>query len=118
MRLALKRQLCHEVAQNGLIEVILMSPEMEDLLRAAIRQTSQGSYLELEVETEQAILDRLGELITTGGTAAAPPVLVTAADIRRSVRKLIEEEFFSVPVFSFSELTQHARVQPLGMLEL
>ncbi len=118
VRLALKRQLCHEVAQNGLIEVILMSPEMEDLLRGAIRQTSQGSYLELEVETEQAILDRLGELIGTGGTAASPPVLVTAADIRRSVRKLIEEEFFSVPVFSFSELTQHARVQPLGMLEL
>ncbi len=118
VRLALKRQLCHEVSQNGLIEVILMSPEMEDLLRGAIRQTSQGSYLELEVETEQAILDRLGELIGTGGTAAAPPVLVTAADIRRSVRKLIEEEFFSVPVFSFSELTQHARVQPLGMLEL
>lgn len=118
VRLALKRQLCHEVAQNGLIEVILMSPEMEDLLRGAVRQTSQGSYLELDVETEQAILDRLGELIGTGGTAAAPPVLVTAADIRRSVRKLIEEEFFSVPVFSFSELTQHARVQPLGMLEL
>ena len=118
VRLALKRQLCYEVAQNGLIEVILMSPEMEDLLRGAVRQTSQGSYLELEVETEQAILDRLGELIATGGTAAAPPVLVTAADIRRSVRKLIEEEFFSVPVFSFSELTQHARVQPLGMLEL
>ncbi|GAA4016719.1 type III secretion system export apparatus subunit SctV [Actimicrobium antarcticum] len=118
VRLALKRQLCHEVARDGLIEVILMSPEMEDLLRGAVRQTSQGSYLELEVETEQAILDRLGELIGTGGTAAAPPVLVTAADIRRSVRKLIEEEFFSVPVFSFSELTQHARVQPLGMIEL
>ncbi|MDY7572704.1 type III secretion system export apparatus subunit SctV [Actimicrobium sp. CCI2.3] len=118
VRLALKRQLCYEVAQNGLIEVILMSPEMEDLLRGAIRQTSQGSYLELEVETEQAILDRLGELIGTGGSASMPPVLVTAADIRRSVRKLIEEEFFSVPVFSFSELTQHARVQPLGMIEL
>jgi type III secretion protein V len=118
VRLALKRQLCHEVARDGLIEVILMSPEMEDMVRGAIRQTSQGSYLELEVDTEQAILDRLGELINTGGTAAAPPVLVTAADIRRSVRKLIEEEFFSVPVFSFSELTQHARVQPLGMLEL
>jgi type III secretion protein V len=42
---------------------------------------------------------------------------VTAADIRRSVRKLIEEEFFSVPVFAFSELTQHLRIQPVGMIE-
>lgn len=118
VRLALKRQLCHEVARDGLIEVVLLSPELEDTLRSAMRQTSQGSYLDLDPETEQAILDRLGELSGTGGTPAAPPVLVTAADIRRSVRKLIEEEFFSVPVFAFSELTQHARVQPVGMIEL
>lgn len=118
VRLALKRQLCHEVARDGLIEVVLLSPELEDQLRSAIRQTNQGSYLDLDPEIEQALLDRLGELSGTGGTPAAPPVLVTAADIRRSVRKLIEEEFFSVPVFAFSELTQHARVQPVGMIEL
>jgi type III secretion protein V len=118
VRLAFKRQLCYEVARDGLIEVVLLSPELEDKLRNAMRQTSQGTYLDLDPETEQAILDRLGELSGTGGTPAAPPVLVTAADIRRSVRKLIEEEFFSVPVFAFSELTQHARVQPVGMIEI
>jgi type III secretion protein V len=118
VRLAFKRQLCHEVARDGLIEVVLLSPELEDQLRSAIRQTNQGSYLDLDPEIEQAILDRLGELSGTGGTPAIPPVLVTAADLRRSVRKLIEEEFFSVPVFAFSELTQHARVQPVGMIEV
>ncbi|WP_151633688.1 type III secretion system export apparatus subunit SctV [Noviherbaspirillum aerium] len=118
VRLALKRQLCHEVARDGLIEVVLLSPEVEEQLREAMRQTSQGTYLDLSPEVEQAFLDQLGELSGTGGTPALPPVLVTAADIRRSVRKLIEEEFFSVPVFAFSELTQHARVQPVGMIEL
>ncbi|MDB5773393.1 MAG: type secretion protein, partial [Burkholderia sp.] len=118
VRLALKRQLCHDVARDGLIEVVLLSPEMEDHLRNAMRQTSQGSYLDLDSETEQAILDRLSELITNVASPIAPPVLVTAADIRRPVRKLLEEEFFSVPVFAFSELTQHAKVQPVGMIEL
>ncbi|HJV73232.1 MAG TPA: type III secretion system export apparatus subunit SctV [Noviherbaspirillum sp.] len=118
VRLAFKRQLCHEVARDGLIEVVLLSPELEDTLRNAMRQTSQGTYLDLDPETEQAILDNLGKLAGTGGTPALPPVLVTAADIRRSVRKLIEEEFFSVPVFAFSELTQHAKVQPVGMIEV
>lgn len=118
VRLALKRQLCHEVARNGLIEVILLSPELEDELRNAIRQTNQGSYLDINPETEQIILDRLGELSNASGTQVSSPVLVTAADLRRSVRKLIEEEFFSIPVFAFSELTQHARVQPVGMIEI
>jgi type III secretion protein V len=118
VRLALKRQLCHEVARDGLIEAVLLSPELEDQIRNAIRQTPQGSYVDLNSETEQALLDQLSELSGTGGTPAIPPVLVTTADIRRSVRKLIEEEFFSVPVFSYSELTPHTRVQPVGMIEL
>lgn len=118
VRIAFKRQLCHEVSRDGLIEVVLLSPELEEKLRGAIRQTSQGTYLDLDPEVEQEVLDRLGELSGTSGTPASPPVLVTAADIRRVVRKLIEEEFFSVPVFSFSELTQHSRVQPVGMIEL
>ncbi len=116
VRLALKRQLCHEAARDGLIEVVLLAPELEETLRNAIRQTSQGSYLDLDPEVEQTVLDRLGELVGTGGTRM--PVLVTAADIRRSVRKLIEEEFFALPVYAFSELTQHSRVHPVGMVEL
>ena len=118
VRLAFKRQLCFEAARDGLIEVILLSPELEDTLRGAMRQTSQGSYLDIDSEVEQTILDRLNELSTNVCTPIAPPVLVTAADIRRSVRKLIEEEFFPVPVFAFSELTQHAKVKPVGMIEI
>jgi len=118
VRLAFKRQLCFEASRDGLIEVILLSPELEDQLRNAMRQTSQGSYLDIDSEVEQLILDRLNDLSTNVSTPITPPVLVTAADIRRSVRKLIEEEFFPVPVFAFSELTQHAKVKPVGMIEL
>ena len=118
VRLALKRQLCFEASRDGVIEVILLSPELEDQLRNAMRQTSQGSYLDIDSEVEQLILDRLNELSTNVSTPITPPVLVTAADIRRSVRKLIEEEFFPVPVFAFSELTQHAKVKPVGMIEI
>ena len=118
VRLALKRQMCHEVARDGIIEVVLLAPELEDRLRSSMRQTSQGTYLDLDAETEQSVLDRLSELITNNCSPITPPVMVTAADIRRSVRKLIEEEFFCVPVFAFSELTQHAKVQPVGMVEL
>ncbi|MDR9838879.1 type III secretion system export apparatus subunit SctV [Herbaspirillum huttiense] len=118
VRLAFKRQLCFEVARDGLIEVILLSPELEDKLRNAMRQTSQGSYLDIDSELEQMFLDRLNELSSNVSTPITPPVLVTAADIRRSVRKLIEEEFFPVPVFAFSELTQHAKVKPVGMIEI
>ncbi len=120
VRLALRRQLCHEVARDGLIEVVLLSPELEDLLRGALRQTGQGSCLELEPEVERSILDGLAALAGGAGCgpAAAPPVLLAAADLRRALRRLIEAEFFRVPVFAFAELGQHARLRPVGMIGL
>lgn len=118
VRLALKRQLCHEVARDGLIKVLLLSPELEERMRGAVRRTSMGEYLELDPETEQSVLDQLSRLCGTGGTQGQQPVLVTTADIRRQVRRLVEEEFFSLPVFAYTELSQHYRVQPVGMVQL
>lgn len=117
VRHALKRQLCFEVSRDGLIEVLMLSPELEDLLREALRRTSHGTYFEIDIEIEQKILDQLGNLVDSA-TPTTPPVLVTASDIRRSMRSLIEGEFFSVPVLAFSELIQNAKVQPLGMIEI
>jgi type III secretion protein V len=116
VRLALRRQLCHEVARDGLIRALLLTPELEQRMRESVRRSSAGEYLELDSDVEQSVLDQLGALCGTGGTGVQQPVLVTTADIRRQVRRLVEEEFFSLPVFAYTELSQHYRVQPVGVL--
>jgi type III secretion protein V len=98
--------------------VVLLSPEVEETLRSAIRSSTLGEYLELDQQYEQQLLDNLADLTGSYGTAKNTPVIVTTADIRRQMRKLIEDEFFSMPVFSFTELSQHYKVQPIGMLEV
>ncbi len=118
VRFALRRQLCHHVSQDGLIQAVLLSPEIEDVLRQATRSSSQGDYLELDQQYEQQLLDNLAEMTGAWGTNQQAPVVVTTADIRRQFRKLVEDEFFALPVFSFSELSQHYKVQPIGMLEV
>lgn len=118
VRFALRRQLCHHVSRDGLIQAVLLSPEIEDVLRQATRSSSQGEYLELDQQYEQQLLDNLADMTGAWGTNQQAPVVVTTADIRRQFRKLVEDEFFSLPVFSFSELSQHYKVQPVGMLEV
>ncbi|MCW7536978.1 type III secretion system export apparatus subunit SctV [Aquabacterium sp. A7-Y] len=118
VRLSLKRQLCHQVARQGLIQAVLLSPELEDMIRSSIRRSSMGTYVELDQEVEQTLLDKLAEFGGHWGTQRQAPVLVTTADIRRQVRRLIEEEFFAMPVFGFTELSQHYRVQPIGVIEI
>ncbi|MDF4912446.1 FHIPEP family type III secretion protein, partial [Vibrio parahaemolyticus] len=53
---------------------------------------------------------------TIGDLSRMPnkPVLVVSMDVRRYVRKLIESEYYDLPVLSFQELTQQINIQPLG----
>jgi type III secretion protein V len=39
-------------------------------------------------------------------------------DIRRYLRKLIEQDLYELPVLSYQELTQDINIQPLGRVEL
>jgi type III secretion protein V len=118
LRLALRRQICHQIARDGLIQAVLLSPDLEEVLRSSVRRSSAGEWLDLEPEIEQRLLDQLATMVGTGATLRHAPAVVTTADLRRQLRRLIEEEFFPVPVLAFTELSQHYRVQPIGVVEL
>ena len=47
-----------------------------------------------------------------------PPVLLTAIDVRRFTRKLIESEYPEMPVVSYQEIVPEIRMQPLGRIQL
>ena len=46
------------------------------------------------------------------------PVLLTSMDIRRYVKKIIEQELPELPVLSYQELTPEITIQPLGRISL
>jgi type III secretion protein V len=85
-------------------------------MRESIRQTSAGSYSALSPEENQAIQDEIrNALARNGGPGTA---LVSAIDVRRFIRKLIEKEFFGTPVLSFQEIDDEAELKILGHIEL
>jgi type III secretion protein V len=99
-RIALKRQLCHQVAPDGKLPVLLLDPALEDLLRQAVRTSGGVAQLALEPETAR----RIAETLAASVARHAPRALVTAIDVRWHLRKLIEPECFDTPVLSFHEL--------------
>ncbi len=99
-RIALKRQLCHQVAPDGRLPVLLLEPALEELLRQAVRTSGGVAQLALEPEAARQIAGA----IATRVAASAPRVLVTTIDVRWHLRKLIEPECFDTPVLSFHEL--------------
>ncbi|MBS0627594.1 MAG: FHIPEP family type III secretion protein, partial [Verrucomicrobia bacterium] len=119
VRSSLKRYISYKYSLGqSVLSVYLLDPEIEDLVRGAIKQTSAGSYLALDPDSVQLILHALRTTIVPTPLGGQPPVLLTAIDVRRFVRKLIESEFPDLAVISYQEVVQEIRIQPLGRVQL
>jgi type III secretion protein V len=119
VRSSLKRYISYKYSQGqSVLSVYLLDPEIEDMVRGAIKQTSAGSYLALDPDSVQLILHSMRNTIAPTPPGGQPPVLLTAIDVRRFVRKLIEGEFPDLPVVSYQEIVPEIRIQPLGRVQL
>ncbi|WP_382154437.1 FHIPEP family type III secretion protein [Hydrogenophaga sp. ANAO-22] len=119
VRTALKRQISHQFAdRHQMLAAYLLSPAVEDIIRNGIRQTSMGSYLALDAEQTSNLLDRITETVGDLSAISHKPVILTSMDIRRYVRKMIEESLYEVAVLSYQELVPEINVQPLARIEL
>ena len=119
VRSTLKRHISHKHSNGqNLLPAYLLSPGVEDTLRGAVRQTSAGSYLALDPPVSKRLVESIRK--TVGDIADRPykPVLLTSMDIRRYLRKMIEQDLYELPVLSYKELTQDINIQPLGRVEL
>ncbi|HEU64897.1 MAG TPA: EscV/YscV/HrcV family type III secretion system export apparatus protein, partial [Chlamydiae bacterium] len=119
VRSSLKRYISYKYSLGQtVLSVYLLDPEIEDMVRGAIKQTSAGSYLALDPDSVQMILHAMRSTIVPTPPGGQPPVLLTAIDVRRFVRKLIEGEFPDLPVVSYQEIVPEIRIQPLGRIQL
>lgn len=119
VRSSLKRYISYKHSQGQTtLAVYLLDPEIEDMVRGAIKQTSAGSYLALDPDSVQLILQAMRNTIAPAAPRAQPPVLLTAIDVRRFVRKLVEMEFPDVSVVSYQEVIAEIRIQPLGRVQI
>ena len=106
VRIALKRHISHKHSSGqNILPAYLLAPNVEETLRGAIRQTSAGSYLALDPAAGKALLENIKRTVGDLGNAVQP-VLLTSMDIRRYLRKMIEQDLYEPPVLSYQELTQ------------
>jgi type III secretion protein V len=105
-RQALHRYLSHKFAPSGPLYAYLVDPEVEEALRGA---GPRGPAPAPERVAE--ILEGVRRIATEGRA-----VLLTAPDVRRTLRRLIEGAFPQVAVLTYTELDVDLQIRPLGRL--
>ena len=116
VRVALKREIAERHADaERTLHVLLIHPELEDKLRQSVRVAGGASQLAISPE----LASRLGGEVRAHVARQAPgvrPVLLCSLDVRRHLRKLMEVDFFELPVLSYQELAPDLRIVQAGQV--
>ncbi|MEZ0472862.1 type III secretion system export apparatus subunit SctV [Luteimonas salinilitoris] len=116
VRVALKREIADRYSDSErTLHVLLIHPELEDKLRQSVRVAGGASQLAISPE----LAARLGNEVRAHLGRQSPdvrPVLLCSLDVRRHLRKLMEVDFFELPVLSYQELAPDLRIVQAGQI--
>lgn len=113
-RIALRRQITHRYAPNSVLQAVILSPDLEEKLLQSIRVTSGVVQMSLAPQEAEKIIN---SIVTTINNTS-PVALVTSVQIRRHVRKMIENYAFDTPVLSHNELLPTVKIEVLESISV
>ncbi|QQG26728.1 type III secretion system export apparatus subunit SctV [Pectobacterium carotovorum] len=116
VRLALKSQICHQYSDENNLSVWLLTPESEELLRDALRQTQNETFFALTQDYASTLLGQLRQAFPP--LSSQRSLVLVAQDLRSPLRTLLQDEFHHVPVLSFTELESTLSINVIGRLDL
>jgi flagellar biosynthesis protein FlhA len=117
VRHALARTISHDLATNHVIPLISLAKSVEDEISQSIQHKETGSFLAIDPEKAQLILDSIGKLIPLfdGGQR---PTLLAAPQIRPHVRKLTERYYPQLVVISHNEILPNIKIRSIGSVNV
>lgn len=116
VRVALKREIADRYADaERSLHVLLIHPELEDKLRQSVRVAGGASQLAIAPELAARLTAEVRSHLARQ-PAGVRPVLLCSLDVRRHLRKLMEVDFFDLPVLSYQELAPDLRIVQAGQI--
>jgi flagellar biosynthesis protein FlhA len=119
VRQALARQITNQYVIPGEpLKVITLSGKVEKTIADAVQQTEYGSYLSLDPERSQSIIEAIAAQLEQHPFANQTPILLCSPAVRMYVRQLTERHFPNLPILSYNELEANVEVQSVGMVDI
>ncbi len=102
--------------QDGTLPLIALSQEVEDQLAASLQTTAQGTYLGIDPESAQALIQNIEGELERFAVGNYQPILLCSPLIRPHVKKLTERFIPNLVVLSHNEISNDVRIESLGVV--
>ncbi len=117
VRTRLSRQISDSlIGPNGYVPVVVLSPDWEDTLAAALVGSPDDRQLALGQEKLRELLDRIKTVVDSAVQAGEKPVLLTSMQVRYHVHSIVDRIRMNVPVIAQAEIHRRARVKVVGTI--
>ena len=119
VRVSLSRTICKEYMNNeGTINVITLDPQIEQTIQHSIHRSETGSFLNLDPNVGQEILQAISAQVQTLQERGLQPVLLTSPPVRPALRKLVERSFPNLVLLSWNEIAPKVNVNSVAMVTM
>jgi len=119
VRFSLGRSICNGlVDDNGIITIITLAPEVENIISSNIQKSIQGSFPAVDPDTTGKILNSIKTNINTIYFHNNQPVILVSPKIRPAFRRLIEMVFPNIFVLSLNEIPNEVEIKTEGVVTL
>ena len=118
VRHALARQISRQYAQNNIIHCVSLDPVAESLIANNIQRTEAGSYVSLDPNNMQKLLNGLNVELKKMTDVGYLPIIITSPNIRLYFKKLIERSAAGIVVLSHAEIESNTELKVLGVVRI
>lgn len=103
---------------EGNIAAITLGHSLETAISGALQQTDHGTFLSLDPNIAQQMMNNLAERLEKFSNLHYQPVVMCSAQIRYHVKQLVDRFMPRVTVLSYDEILSNIEIQSLDVLEL
>ncbi len=117
VRQALKRAIsARYFAQNDTNSVVTLDPKIEQEIMSCVKQTENGSFINMDPARTHAILDSVKAEIQKLENLGKTPIIITSPIVRIYFRKLTEDYYKDLIVVSYNEVDSSVNLTSVGMV--
>lgn len=106
------------IEDNSKLNVITLDNAVEEAIMSSINKTDTGSYLSLEPNTAQMILNNTLKMIKKLTNIGEQPIVLTAPIVRLYFKRLTEQLTRDLIVLSYNEIDPSVEVQSVGVVSM
>ncbi|MGI6731889.1 MAG: flagellar biosynthesis protein FlhA [Anaerovoracaceae bacterium] len=118
VRQRLKRTITRKYSDGSSIKVITLDQEIENLILNSVKKSEHGTYLTIEPQVVQHIVEGVTEQIEKLKEIMNQTIVLTSPVVRIYFKRLIDQFIPNLVVLSFNEIDTNVQIQAIGMIHM